>query len=216
MPPAHDINVHVIGHRWWWEFDYTDLGIKTANELHIPEGGIVQLTLDSVDVIHSFWIPQLSGKTDVIPGQTNHMWITADRTGTFIGQCAEFCGLEHAMMRVHTVVDSPDDFSAWVANQQKAAAVPQTQDEQAGYTLVTTVCATCHSLNPDDPEPRVGPNLAHLFSRTTFAGAVYDLNQENLQSWLEDTQTMKPGNDMDLKMSSQEIDQLMAYLSLLK
>ncbi len=213
---ANDINLHVIGHRWWWEFDYTDLGIKTANEIHIPVGATVQITLDSIDVIHSFWVPQLSGKTDAIPGQTNHMWLTADQTGVFIGQCAEFCGLEHAMMRIQVVVDSQDGFNAWVANQQKPAAQPRTEDEQAGYKLMSTLCASCHSLNPAETNAKVGPNIAHLFSRSTFAGATYDLNEENLRRWLENTQPMKPGNDMDLKLTPTEIEQILAYLNLLK
>lgn len=211
-----DINLHVIGHRWWWEFDYTDLGIKTANELHIPVGATVQITLDSIDVIHSFWVPQLSGKTDVVPGQTNHMWLTADQTGKFFGQCAEFCGTEHAMMRIVVVVDSQDRFDAWVANQQKPVPQPQTGDQQAGHKLVSTLCASCHSLDPGETETKVGPNLAHLFSRSTFAGATYDLNEENLRRWLHDTQPMKPENDMNLKLTPQEIDELVAYLLLLK
>jgi cytochrome c oxidase subunit 2 len=213
---ATDINLHVIGHRWWWEFEYPDLGIKTANELHIPAGATVQITLDSVDVIHSFWVPQLSGKTDAIPGQTNHMWLNADQTGAFIGQCAEFCGTEHALMRFSVVVDSQDGFNAWVANQQKPAAQPQTEDEKTGYKLTSTLCASCHSLNPAETDAKVGPNIAHLFSRSTFAGATYDLNEENLRRWLEDTQPMKPENDMNLKLTPEEIKQILAYLRLLK
>jgi len=213
---ANDINLHVIGHRWWWEFDYTDLSIKTANELHIPIGAAVQITLDSIDVIHSFSIPQLSGKTDVVPGQTNHMWLTADRTGVFVGQCAEFCGIEHALMRIEVVVDSQDDFNAWVSNQQKPAVQPQTEEEQAGFKIVSNLCVSCHSLNPAEPEDKAGPNLAHLFSRSTFAGATYDLTEENINRWLHDTQPMKPGNKMDLKLTPEEIEHLLAYLKLLK
>ena len=213
---TQDINVHVIGHRWWWEYEYSDLGIRTANELHIPVGGTVQITLDSVDVIHSFWVPQLSGKTDVIPGQTNHMWITADKVGVFTGQCTEFCGTEHALMRLKVIVDSQADFKAWVANQQKTAAEPQTADEKAGYKVVTSLCASCHSLNPAEPEFKTGPNLTHLLSRSSFAGATFDLNEANIRRWLKDTQAMKPGNDMILKLAPQEIDQVVAYLKLLK
>jgi cytochrome c oxidase subunit II len=219
QPPAaatQDIQLHIIGHRWWWEFDYVNQNIKTANELHIPVGATVQITLDSVDVIHSFWVPQLTGKTDVIPGQTNHMWITSDQVGVFLGQCTEFCGTEHAMMRIKAVVQSQADFDAWVANQQKAAAQPQTPDEQAGYTTVTTLCASCHSLNPAEPDLKTGPNLAHLYSRSVFAGGTFDLNEANLRNWLKDTQAMKPGNDMDVNLSSTQIDQLIAYLKLLK
>jgi len=213
---ATDINVHVIGHQWWWEFVYTDLGFKTANELHIPVGTTVQITLDSIDVIHSFSIPQLSGKTDAVPGQTNHMWLTADQTGVFLGQCAEFCGIEHALMRIKVFVDSQDDFNAWVSNQQKPAAQPQTEEEQEGFKQVTSVCASCHSLNPEEPEKKVGPNLAHLFSRSTFAGATYDLTEDNLRNWLHNTQPMKPGNIMNLKLTPDEIEHILAYLKLLK
>jgi cytochrome c oxidase subunit 2 len=215
-PSATDINVHVIGHQWWWEFVYTDLGIKTANELHIPLGATVQIALDSIDVIHSFSIPQLSGKTDVVPGQTNHMWLTANQTGVLMGQCAEFCGIEHALMRIEVVVDSQDDFNAWVSNQQKPAVQPQTEEEQEGFKIVSSLCASCHSLNPAEPEDKVGPNLAHLFSRSTFAGATYDLTEENLSRWLHDTQPMKPGNKMNLKLTPEEIEHLLAYLKLLK
>jgi len=218
-PPAaaaQDIQLHVIGHRWWWEFDYKNQNIKTANELHIPVGATVQITLDSVDVIHSFWVPQLTGKTDVIPGQTNHMWITSNQVGEFLGQCTEFCGTEHAMMRIKAIVQSQADFDAWVANQQKLTPQPQTAQEQAGYTLVTTVCASCHSINPAEPDNKTGPNLTHLLSRSVFAGGTYDLNEANLRNWLKDTQAMKPGNDMNVTLSPTQIDQLVAYLELLK
>lgn len=215
-PAPQDIQLHVVGHRWWWEFDYTNQNIKTANELHIPLGATVQITLDSVDVIHSFWVPQLTGKTDVIPGQTNHMWITGNQVGEFIGQCAEFCGTEHAMMRIKVVVQSQADFDAWATNQQKLAAQPQTAQEQAGHTLVTTLCASCHSLNPAEPDTKTGPNLTHLFSRSVFAGGTYELNDANLRNWLKDTQAMKPANDMNVTLSPIQIDQLAAYLELLK
>jgi cytochrome c oxidase subunit 2 len=216
--PPHsksDLNVRVVGHQWWWEFDYTDQGFATANELHIPVGATVQISLDSVDVIHSFWVPQLSGKTDVIPGQHNTMWLKGDQVGVYLGQCAEFCGTEHALMRFKVYVDSQADFNAWVANQQKLAYQPQTADEQAGYTIVTTKCVACHSIDPSKMET-VGPNLAHLFSRTTFAGSSFDLNEANLRSWLKDPQAMKPGNDMVVNLTPQEIDQVVAYLTHLK
>jgi cytochrome c oxidase subunit 2 len=120
------------------------------------------------------------------------------------------------MMRVIVVVDSQADFNAWVASQQKPAAQPRTEDEQAGYKLTSTLCASCHSLNPAETDAKVGPNMAHLFSRSTFAGATYDLNEENLRRWLEDTQPMKPENDMNLNLTPEEIDHLLAYLILLK
>lgn len=211
-----DLNLQVVGHRWWWEFYYPDLGIATANELHIPVGTTVQVSLESVDVIHSFWVPQLAGKTDAVPGQHNTMWLTGDQVGEFLGQCAEFCGTEHALMRFKVIVESQSDFDAWVANQQQAAYQPQTEDEQAGYKQLTGVCAACHSINPGERENKIGPNLTHLFSRTTFAGGTFDLNEKNLRSWLSDTQAMKPENDMEITLSSQEIDQIIAYLTHLK
>lgn len=212
-----DLNVRIVGHRWWWEFDYPDLGIATANELHIPMGQTVQVALESVDVIHSFWVPQISGKTDVIPGQHNSMWLQGEQIGIFLGQCAEFCGTEHALMRVKVFVDSQADFDAWVTNQQRPAYRPQTPDERAGYKTLTGPCAACHSLDPGEMNTdKTGPNLAHLLSRTTFAGGTFDLNEANLLDWLKDTQAMKPKNDMDIKIQPKEIDQLMAYLTQLK
>ncbi|MGB7873810.1 MAG: cytochrome c oxidase subunit II [Anaerolineales bacterium] len=213
-----DLNLRVVGHRWWWEFDYPDLGIATANELHIPVGTTVQVSLESVDVIHSFWVPQLSGKTDVVPGQHNTMWLQGDQVGEFLGQCAEFCGTQHALMRFKVVVDSQADFDAWVANQQQPAYQPQTEDEQVGYKeLSTGACAACHSIDPSEIDTdKVGPNLTHLFSRTTFAGGSFDLNEDNLRSWLHDTQALKPDNDMQIKIPPQQIDQIIAYLTHLK
>jgi cytochrome c oxidase subunit 2 len=215
---SSDLNLRVVGHRWWWEFDYPDLGIATANELHIPVGTTVQVSLESVDVIHSFWVPQLSGKTDVVPGQNNTMWLKGDQVGEYLGQCAEFCGTEHALMRFKVIVDSQDDFDAWVANQQKPAYQPQTEDEQAGFKEIDSgACAACHSLDPTEIDTdKVGPNLAHLYSRTTFAGGTFDLNEENLRSWLKDTQAMKPGNDMEITVPPKQIDQIIAYLKNLK
>jgi cytochrome c oxidase subunit 2 len=215
---ADDLNVRIVGHRWWWEYDYQDLGIVTANELHIPVGRVVQVSLESVDVIHSFWVPQLSGKTDVIPGQHNTMWLKGDKVGVFTGQCAEFCGTEHALMRIIVFVDSQADYDAWVANQLRAAPQPQTEDELAGYDTVANTCVSCHSINVGEvtDNAKSGPNLTHLFSRTTFAGSTYPLNEENLRRWLEDTQELKPDSNMQITLLPDEIDQIIAFLTLLK
>lgn len=238
-PTASDVHIHVIGHQWWWEFEYPDYGITTANELHIPVGANVKIDLDSVDVIHSFWVPQMAGKTDAIPGHTNHLWLTADTPGIYHGQCVEFCGANHANMRIRAVAESPGDFQAWVASQQAPLYEPQTSQEQVGHDyIVNQICANCHSLGdntakhlqPSDsggdqsttnPDPLlasgvVGPNLTHLFSRGVFAGATYELNEANLRRWLQDTQAMKPGNDMLVNLSADDIDALVAYLTKLK
>ncbi len=217
-PSPNDVHVNVIGHQWWWEFDYSDLNIKTADELVIPVGTPVQITLTSVDVIHSFWVPQLTGKTDVVPGQTNHMWINASQTGTFDGQCSEFCGIEHALMRARVVVLSKADYLAWVQNQQSPPPAPQTALEQQGQKLVESgVCAACHTINGSPAKGTVGPNLTHLYSRGTFAGATFPLIDANIASWLQNNASMKPGNDMsNIHVSATDLPAIMAFLKTLK
>jgi cytochrome c oxidase subunit 2 len=218
-PPAAttDIKVNVVGHQWWWEFDYPDQKITTADELVIPVGQPVQITLTSADVVHSFWVPELAGKTDVVPGQTNHMWLTADHAGTFAGQCAEFCGIEHALMRMNIVAVSEADFEAWVKNQKTPAAAPQTALEIQGQKLVVGgACAACHTIDGTTMKGKIGPNLSHLYSRSTFAGAVFPLNDTNLSAWLKDTQAMKPGNLMKIQLPDSQIPAILAYLKTLK
>lgn len=216
-PQQSDVNLKVIGHRWWWEFDYPDLNIKTANELHVPVGTVVQADVTGYDVIHSFWIPQLTGKQDAIPGQINHVWFKADKVGEFHGQCVEFCGQNHANMRIKVVVQSQKDFDAWVANQQKPAPQPQNDQQKAGYDLIATgVCSSCHTLNGTKGDADVGPNLTHLFSRSVFAGATLDTTPDNVRAWIKDTQAFKPGNDMNINVSQKQLDDLMSYIVLLK
>ncbi|MEO8607909.1 MAG: cytochrome c oxidase subunit II [Chloroflexota bacterium] len=219
-PPeqAGDVNIHVLGHQWWWEFDYPDQDVITANELHIPVNTNVYLTLDTVDVIHSFYVPQLSGKTDVMAGMTNHMWLRGDTVGEYHGQCAEYCGLNHANMRFTVFVDTPQDYQAWITNQQQPPPDPQTPMQKDGQNMIVNgICGSCHLLGEEGPE-HVAPNLTHLFSRSRFAGDTFDLNEENLRKWLLDNQAMKPGNDMihikDLPQS--HIDALVSYLMQLK
>jgi cytochrome c oxidase subunit 2 len=221
---SSDIQLKIIGHQWWWEFDYPDLGVVTANELHIPVGANVHATLESADVIHSFWVPQLSGKVDVIPGQLNTIWFRSDQPGEYHGQCAEFCGLNHANMRIAAVVESKANFDAWVANQQLPPPPPQGPAEQHAVDLITHgICSNCHALGEPPPPPPgeepkklIGPNLNHLMSRSVFAGATFELTPDNIKRWLQDSQRMKPGNDMVVKLKPEEIDDLMAYLTQLK
>jgi cytochrome c oxidase subunit 2 len=193
------------------------MGIITANELHVPVGSTVQIKLDSVDVIHSFWVPQLSGKVDVIPGQTNEAWFRADEIGTFHGQCAEFCGLNHANMRIKVIVESQDDFDAWAQNQQQPPPEPQSDQAQTGHDMIVSgICSNCHALGDSGPEDPTGPNLTHLFSRSVFAGATYDLTEQNIRRWLTQNDEMKPGNDMSVNLTQDDVDALMAYLTTLK
>lgn len=213
-----DVQMKITGRHWWFQFEYPQWGIDTANELHAPVGNNVQIQLLAPEVIHSFWIPQLSGKTDVIPGTTNTMWFRADITGRYHGQCAEFCGTDHAFMRISAVIDTPQDFQTWVANQLLPPTQPSTPQEQGGYGIVAAgVCHQCHTLGQSAGAQPTGPNLTHLMSRSMFAGASYPLNEANLRMWLTDNNTMKPGNAMSsVTISPSEVDMLMAYLLTLK
>lgn len=216
-PREGDINVRVVGHRWWWQFDYPDYGFTTANELHIPLGSAAHLTLESADVIHSFWVPQLAGKTDLIPGAINSMWLSADAPGTYDGQCSEFCGIQHAGMRIHVIVESREDFEAWVSTQQAPPVQAATALAQQGEDMVLTgVCSSCHSVRGTSAEGKVGPDLTHLMSRSTMAGGMYPLNGAYLRRWLANTQEMKPGNLMVVRLAPDDMAAVLAYLTQLK
>ena len=218
--PKDAIHVTVIGHQFWWEFRYDDFGgFATANELHMPTGKSVDMTLkgDVTDVIHSFWIPPLAGKQDIIPGRTAHMHFQADKPGVYLGQCTEYCGLSHANMRARAVAHTPDEFDVWVKNQQsearKAAAGTPAAEGEALFTAKG--CAGCHTIQGIS-SGMVGPNLTHLMSRSVFAGAMFDLTQGNLTSWLHDPPGVKPGSKMpNLGLSPDEISKLVAYLQTL-
>jgi cytochrome c oxidase subunit 2 len=211
------LQLKVIAHQWWWEFDYPDLGIITANEFHVPLNTVVSLDIESVDVVHSYWAPELGGKIDAIPGHTNHTWFEAQKPGEYHGQCAEFCGLNHANMRFTAVVESADQFQAWV-NDQKAAIPTQSGLAAQGEVLFTTgACIGCHTIDGTNAKGALGPNLTHFASRGTFAGGILDNTPDNLARWLADPQAVKPGNDMpDLKLTPDQINALVAFLESLK
>jgi cytochrome c oxidase subunit 2 len=218
-PPREDgdLTVRVIGHRWFWEFQYPDLGITTANDLVIPEDTNIHLELVSVDVIHSFWVPNLSGKIDVVPGQQNSMWIRADNPGTFMGHCGEYCGMQHANMHFNVIARSADDFTAWVQGQQQPVAAAQTALEQEGEQIVTAgVCAGCHTIQGTKMAGKTGPDLTHLYSRTIIAGG-FPLDDATLEHWLRNSDELKPGNLMaGIRVSDQQIEAVMAYLKTLR
>jgi cytochrome c oxidase subunit 2 len=207
------LHVHVVGHQWWWEFDYTNLKIVTANELHVPVGTVVDLDMESVDVVHSFWVPQLGGKMDVIPGHVNQTWFQVMQPGTFHGQCAEFCGVEHADMRFDVVAESPDQFQAWVKQQQSPLPPMTGNAAQGEQVFMSGACVGCHTIDGTKAQGKVGPNLTHFATRRIFAGGVLDNTPDNLATWLADPQKVKPGNVMpNLHLSTQQIDALVAYL----
>ena len=214
--------IQIIGHRWWWEVRYLDPDptktIETANEIHVPVGQPVRLQLTSADVIHSFWIPQLAGKTDVIPGQTNNAWLQADSAGVYRGACTEYCGLQHANMAPIVIAETPAAFSAWEAGQRASAAAPADPDAAAGLAVFQkSACATCHAIRGSDALGRVGPDLTHLASRLTLAAGTLANTRGNLAGWIGNSQAIKPGNDMPvMTLAPEDLQALLAYLETLK
>ncbi len=215
------LEVRVTAHQWWWEYEYVKEGVITANELHIPAGRDVKLTLTSADVVHSFWVPRLAGKQDVIPGQERTLTLKADRPESepIYGQCAEFCGPSHANMRLRVIVQSEDDFRAWIESQKLPAAVPAAGSKAAEGKRIfeTGACIGCHTIAGTNAQGRIGPDLTHFASRSTFAGAMFESNDENLRLWLHDPPGVKPGAKMpNLGLSDAEVENLIAYLQSLK
>lgn len=200
------LTIEVIGHDWWWEARYPN-GAVTANEIHIPVGEPVELELTTADVIHSFWVPELQVKTDQIPGQTNRQWLEADEPGTFRGQCAEFCGLQHANMVFYVIAD--EDFNAWVENQAEPAVASGMTGEDL---FLSSSCAGCHAIRGTDAEGTLGPDLTHFAERDTLAG-VASLSRANLVSFVRDAQELKPGTTMPpAELDADEVDAVVDYL----
>jgi cytochrome c oxidase subunit 2 len=248
--PDEAIEIDVIGQQWWWEFTYPETGIVTSGELVIPVDTDVVVNITSRDVIHSFWFPSLNGKRDAVPNRVHQLTLHGTEVGEFYGQCTEFCGLSHANMRMRALVLSQEYYAAWEANQQEAAAVPdEGTTAYAGYEAFGQRCASCHSITGQDIQPAdvplvagVAPNLTHLMSRTTFAGAMFDLkvpecatapegptgtaveclNREQLSAWLRDPAGMKPmapdeqRGMPNLGLTETDISNIVDYLSTLK
>jgi cytochrome c oxidase subunit 2 len=218
--PATALDVTAIGHQFWWEFRYPKLGIVTANELHIPVSNPTRptptfLKLMSADTDHSFWIPQLAGKTDLIPNRVNEMWIDPQRVGIFLGQCAQYCGTQHGKMLLRVSVDSPRDFDNWVRAQQQPAILDATVT--AGRRVFeTTACMNCHAIGGTVASGRFGPDLTHLMSRRTIASGAAPNTSENLRLWIENPEAIKPGSLMPpMKLSDADLDALVRYLQTL-
>jgi cytochrome c oxidase subunit 2 len=217
------IKIEIVGRRWWWEVKYPDEGITTANEIHIPVGVPVQVQLQSADVIHSFWVPELHGKMDLIPTRINNITLQANQTGVYRGQCAEFCGLQHAHMGFMVVVESKDDFNNWLnAQQQPAAALADPAVVHGQQVFMDAGCVFCHTVRGledkdiDRSSVDLGPDLTHLASRLTIAGASLAENRGNLAGWVVDAQHVKPGSLMpEMYLDSQDLQDLLAYLETL-
>jgi cytochrome c oxidase subunit 2 len=216
---ASDLVVHVSGRQWWWRFEYDGRNpgdeVVTANELHIPVGKSVRLLLTSQDVIHSFWVPALQGKLDLIPGDTNELRLIAERPGRYDGRCAEFCGVQHAHMSFTVVAESPDDFERWLAGQQAPAREPTDSETLAGRQLVVGgACAFCHRIKGTEANGRVAPDLTHLASRATIASGTLPNTPGYLEAWITNAPSLKPGTQMPAlpQFSGRELRAITAYL----
>lgn len=216
------LTVKVTGHQWWWEVRYEDQTpsniFKTANEIHIPVGRSVELKLTSTDVIHSFWAPNLDGKKDLLPGHENIIWLKADHEGEFYGQCAEFCGHQHAHMRFVVVAESPDKFNAWLEAQRKPAFQPADAAQGRGQQVfLSSPCVMCHTIRGTDAGGSVAPDLTHLASRKTIAAGTLPLTRGHLAGWITNSQEIKPGNRMPpVPLPPEDLQALLSYLESLK
>lgn len=218
--PAIDegLTIHVIGRLWWWEVQYPEQQFATANEIHIPVNRPVRLVLSSPNVIHSFWAPELHGKMDLVPGQVNTMWIEANAPGVYLGECAEFCGTQHAKMQFLVVAQPPDEFAAWLDHQRQPARAPTADLAQQGQQVFLAAnCINCHAIKGTDATGNLGPDLTHLASRRTLGAGIKENNLGNLSGWIVNPQHIKPGNLMPpAELSSVELQALLAYLATLK
>ncbi len=224
-PEPGALVVHVKAHQWWWEFEYPELELVTANELHIPVGRQISVLLESDDVIHSFWVPQLAGKQDIVPTHTNRRVFTALTAGTYLGQCAEFCGASHANMRFRVMAQTPADFDVWVAAQKAPAPEPTTPIAIQGKELFgRSACIGCHTVaGIPQAQGKIGPNLSHIGSRETIAAGILDNTPELMAKWLKNPPAVKPnagtkpGWSMpNLNLTDEQVTQLVAFLESLK
>jgi cytochrome c oxidase subunit 2 len=211
--------IRVIGHQWWWEIRYDDpvpaRTLTTANEIHVPVGTPVRLDLESTDVIHSFWIPNVTGKQDLIPGWRNRLSILVERPGLYAGQCAEFCGLQHAHMGLLLVAHSPDDYARWFEAQLEPAAEPAGALARKGRDVfVSTGCILCHAIRGTAAAAKTGPDLTHVASRRFIAAGILPTSRESLAAWIADPQAIKPGNNMPrVDLTPDALEAVAAYLA---
>lgn len=216
------LRVQVTGYQWWWDVQYENpiagLRVTTANELHIPVGRPVAIDLLAADVIHSFWVPNLQGKIDLVPGRTNELWLQADQPGTYRGQCAEYCGLQHAHMALLVVAEPEDQFQRWLTANRASAPLPQTPEQFRGREVIERgPCAMCHAVQGTAAGARMGPDLTHVASRSTLAAGTVPNTRGYLAGWIMDPQHIKPGNHMPATgLRDEELQAVLAYLETLK
>jgi cytochrome c oxidase subunit 2 len=218
---ASALTVEITGHQWWWEIQYDDAvasrRVVTANEFHIPINRPVVLKVTSRDVIHSFWVPSLQGKRDLIPGYTTALWIQADHPGIFRGQCAEFCGLQHAHMAIAVIAEPGAQFDAWLEAMRRPAPAPQPSLQRGHDVFMQARCAGCHTIRGTDAAGQVAPDLTHLATRSNLGAGTLDNTPEHLAAWIRDPQSVKPGNQMPANpMPESDLQALVAYLETLR
>jgi cytochrome c oxidase subunit 2 len=219
---APAFTIRIRGEQWWWRITYPNhdqaLAFETANEIHIPVGRTIRLELEAADVIHSFWVPSLAGKQDLVPGRSNTLTIRVERAGVYRGQCAEFCGLQHGHMAAFVIAEPPAEFEKWAALQRQPAPAPTVGEASAGRSVfLSKPCAACHTVRGTVAVGKTGPDLTHLGSRKTIAAGLLDTTRGSLAAWIADPQTLKPGNNMPMTpLTSDELQALSAYLESLK
>lgn len=218
IPEHPDPDLVITGHQWWWEANYPHAGFTTANEVHIPAGKKVLVKLTSNDVIHSWWIPKLGPKMDLMPGYNNYMWIYADKPGEYRGSCSEFCGAQHAWMKIRLIAQSPEEYEQWKAGQLAHSKATQDSLFSKGEQIFhTKSCTSCHSTVATKQKPDIGPNLANFGNREYFLSNVKRNNTKNLKAWLRDPQKVKSGANMpNFALTTEEVDALTHYLQHLK
>jgi cytochrome c oxidase subunit II len=222
MADKNALTIEITGHQWWWEVRYLDAGASniftTANEIHIPVGVPVTFNLRAADVIHSFWVPNLSGKKDLIPGKNAAVWLQADHPGSFRGQCAEYCGVQHAHMALWIIAEPQDQFNAWRQNQIQTAVQAATDSQRRGQQVfLSSSCVMCHAVNGTSAGSNIGPNLTHVASRSMIAAATLQNTRDHLQHWVTNSQAIKPGNKMPQNdFRPEDLNDLLSYLESLK
>jgi cytochrome c oxidase subunit 2 len=221
--PGTRAQVRVTGQQWWFDaqyvFDEPSLNVDSPTELHIPVGAPVEVELASQDVIHSFWVPKLGGKVDLIPGETNHLRLEADRPGVYAGECAEFCGVQHAHMRIEVVAQSPREFASWLEAQRQPALMPSDPEAARGQDVfLNNACPLCHTIRGTASQGKIGPDLTHVGSRRRIAGGMLENNAANLAAWVIEAQAIKPGSQMPTLrgLNGADLRSLIAYLQSLR
>jgi cytochrome c oxidase subunit 2 len=219
---SDDLTIKVRGLQWWWGVEYFGSNpqqrFETANEIHIPVGRNVRLQLEGLDVIHSFWVPSLAGKQDLIPGRTNELTIRAERPGVYRGQCAEFCGMQHAHMAFLVIAETQSEFDGWISEQRRPSTPPSGEETAAGQqTFLSKPCAACHTIRGTTATGTTGPDLTHVGSRKYIAAGLFETTRGSLAAWTADPQTLKPGNNMPMvPLTPDELRSVSAYLAGLK